>query len=188
MSDPEQKSKEIKKNLLDIENEVEANPQIKLLIEIIARIFLLSSLVAISIFIGLLLQGYLTNHIAYEDLIFDVFNIKYGIHEFNYYCFGVIGCLLFASIPFLSVNNNLKFKKTKYILFISGITFLFLHIILLIQTRYRSINSWEYFTQITLIFCLIPMTFSSLSKNHEYLFKAFSLIAITVAIFSIIMN
>ena len=188
MSEQEQNSQKEKEILPDIESEVEANPQIKLLIKSIAGIFLFLSVVTILLSIGLLVQGYLTNHIAYEELIFHTFNIKYGIYEFNYHCFGVIGCLLFASIPFLSVNTNLKFKKTKYILFIAGITFLFLHIILLIQTRYESTNPWEYFTQITLIFCLIPMTFSSLSKNNKYLFKPFSLIATTVAILSVIVN
>ncbi|MGL5943642.1 MAG: hypothetical protein ACRC2S_25400 [Waterburya sp.] len=175
-------------DLLDIENEVEANPKIELLITFIAGIFLFVTILTVLICISLLIQSYSTHHIVYEQLIFDTFKINYGIYEFNYLCFRTIGCLLLVTIPLvnlsLSGNTNLKFQKTKYILFFAAITFLFLYIILLIQTRHGSMNSWAYFTEISLIFGLISMSFTSVSKKYEKLLQPFSWIILVIAITS----
>ncbi|MGL5794664.1 MAG: hypothetical protein ACRC06_09695 [Waterburya sp.] len=175
-------------DLLDIENEAEANPKIELLLKFIAGIFLFVTTLTVLICISLLLQSYLTHHIVYEQLIFDTFKINYGIYEFNYLCFRTIGCLLLVTIPLvnlsLSGNTNLEFQKTKYILFFAAITFLFLYIILLIQTRHDSINSWAYFTEISLIFGLISMSFTSVSKKYEKLLQPFSWIILVIAITS----
>ncbi|MGL6341755.1 MAG: hypothetical protein ACRC80_21750 [Waterburya sp.] len=190
MSEQEQNTENVE-DLLDIENEVEANPKIELLIKFIAGIFLFVTILTVLICISLLVQSYLTHHIVYEQLIFDTFKINYGIDEFNYLCFKIIGCLLLVTIPLVNIslsgNSNLEFQKTKYILFFAGITFLFLYIILLIQTRHdASINSWSYFTEISLTFCLIPMSLASVSKKYEKLFQPFSWIILVIAITSLL--
>lgn len=175
-------------NLLNIESEVEANPQIKLLIKSIAGIFLFLSVVTILLCIGLLIHGYSTNHIAYEESIFKILDINFGIQEFYSLCFKLIGYSLLVYIAFLPVITKQRSTVFRYILFIiSTICLLFYFHKFLVLTDFNlDIN--EFLVEAIFIFTSLFSVLVDLLIKHKKLYDTSNLICIIILILCAIIN
>jgi hypothetical protein len=193
MSEQEQNLKETKKDLLNIENGFEANPQIKLLIKSMTGIFLFLNIATLFLCIGLLIQGYLTNHITYEKSILRKLDIDFNIREIYYLYFRSISYSFLSAVYLTSLIKkwqfNRKFNTTIYI-FLSSTIILLYSFVRVINLTIFSI-SWEtFFLEDIFVFTFIFAGFigcfvkraSNNSINHVFEFISFivfELIAMT---------
>ena len=153
MSEQEQNFAEVKENLPDTTNRIETNSQIKLLMKSIVIIFLLLATLTTLICIGLLIQGYLNHHIAYEKIIFDIFDITFGIQEFYYLCWKTIGYSLLVIVNLIPFITNNEFKNVRIILFIISILFLLYYLMISFDLNRYNLE-WENF----LLKCVLNFT------------------------------
>lgn len=114
-----------------------------LLIKSIVGVFLCLITAIILLCIGLLMHGYLTSQIVYQESIFKVLNINFGLQEFYSSCWQFIGTLLIALAPLILVVE-LKSKKTLYILIFIGCLCLLTSFIIFINATRLEPNWWNY--------------------------------------------
>lgn len=183
MSEQDRNLKQIKENSIKERNQFD--PELELLIKSTAKIFLLLTVVLILICFVLLLQGYLTNHIAYEKLIFETLNIKLGIHEFYSFCFKIIGYLfLITTILIFSLFEK---NKNTYYSFSMAILFLLFSFIELVYITKFNLNYQQYIYIILLHIFSLSIVFIKYFLLQEKLANIIGIIAIlTITLSSLI--
>ena len=179
MSKQKQDIKEENKNILTINNEVEPNPKLGLLIEPTATLLILLATLIMLICIGFLIQGYLNSYIAYQELIFDVFRLKFGIQEFNYLCFKTMGYSLLLIANFSSLIAKIKIIIPQLLLFFIAIFLVIYYFTMNFYLTKYSLNDSECLIRIVIAFTVFSVAITDIlmdkkNKNADILMNIVS--------------
>jgi hypothetical protein len=107
----------------------------------------------------------LFSFIAYEESIFKILDINFGIQEFYSLCFKLIGYLLIAIIP-LTLAIELRFKKTLYVLFFMASLSLLTSFVILLDATRLELNWWKYSNELLSHLFIVYVVLRSLAQSE----------------------
>ena len=130
---------------------------------------------------ALLLQSYWCDRLFFQETIFDLMAIEYGIAEFRCRCLWVLGFGLFAVAPLISVATQNKFKQTKYkyLPWAIGCVLLTSSMIFSAVMNFIPFYSYEYLGQAVIFIGGMGISFTFLEEKYSHLSTPLSLICLT---------